>query len=73
MDCPLCLWALPPPHCHGTLVFDGEIYRCDLRGPACRDIHPLEREPRHIAERPPSAATARTVAAAPVDAAIPTR
>jgi len=54
-------------------VFDGETYRCDLRGPACRDIHPLEREPRQIAARPPSAGTARTVAAAPVDGAIPRR
>jgi len=43
MDCPLCLWALPPPHCHGALVFDGESDVCDRRGRGCRQIHPLGR------------------------------
>jgi len=41
MECPLCLWALPPPHCHGALIFDGNAYVCDVRGGACPDIHPL--------------------------------
>lgn len=50
MDCPLCLWALPPPHCHGALIFDGKTERCDRRGPGCRDIHPLGR--RFQAEHP---------------------
>jgi hypothetical protein len=54
MDCPLCSWALPPPHCHGALIFDGQTYRCDLRGRACHDIHPLALPFRHSQPLPPA-------------------
>ena len=56
MDCPLCFWVLPPPHCHGALVFDGETYLCDLWGRECHEIHPLARQ-FDQAEPPPPAGT----------------
>src|SRR5438552_10049813 len=54
MECPLCLWALPPPHCHGLLKFDGETLVCDRRGRGCGYIHPLGHR-LGWPEEPPSA------------------
>jgi len=45
MDCPLCRWAYPPPHCHGLLTWLGDGYECDIGGPGCGALHPLRGQP----------------------------